>query len=107
MKISLNFSAEAMEKMKQKGFDPVTPEVLTWAEHGNDADGIVYHPNPKADGVVLRGSETKSMLDGSTFAALVNNLGAWIEVDSDDARAKVAAAVASTDADTDKAVKVA
>ena len=98
MKISLNFPADAIEKMKKMGFEPVTPEALSWAEG---------HPNRKdADGVVLRGEENK-LLDGVTFAALVNNFGAWIEVDSKEAQTKIAASVVSDDADTAKSVKLA
>ena len=97
MKISLNFPTGAIEKMKRMGFEPVTPEELSWAEG---------HPNRKnADGVVLRGEENK-LLDGVTFAALINNFGAWIEVDSKELQSKIITSVASDDADTAKSVKL-
>lgn len=98
MKIKLYFPDESIAAIKRMGLRQMSPETLRWtAEHSASNYGL---------GVLLRG-KSGEILDGKSFAAMVQAFGAWIETDSDDTSRRVHNALVTAATGTEESVKVA
>lgn len=97
MKIKLYFPEESLAAIKSMGLRQMSPETLRWAAN---------HPSSNYGlGVLLRG-KSGDILDGKSFAAMVNAFGAWIEVDSEDTARRVNNALVTAQTQIESSVKV-
>lgn len=98
MRITLHLPAESIAALRRMGMSQRQTEALRWTtEHSASSYGI---------GVLLRG-KSGDILDGRTFAALVNAFGAWIECDSTDAKRRAENALVTAATGLDDAIRVA
>ena len=97
MRIMLRFPTASETNIKAMGLRQRNPEKLHWTtDHAASHYGC---------GVILRG-KSGEILDGRGFAALVSAFGAWIEVDSRDAKRRVENALVTAATQLDDAVVV-
>lgn len=98
MKIKLHFPPDAIDAIKALGLRQINPESLRWTtDHAASSYGI---------GVILRG-KSGEILDGRSFQAMAKNFGAWIEVDSQETKARVENALVTAATGLDDLIKVA